>query len=461
MVMKSLPLLLCALLAAAPALLAQDPEPRTLVFAFDAVPFDVIQRLTDPALGEAALFRDLGRPVELISTFPSTTSLAFSGILEPFGLEKSPGYEVRYYDRARNRIHGGGLVSYNKYPFPWRTFFDYKRNGLWGKLTEALKPVKRSREAIDEALEAFFQSDKKVFFAYTDATDLVGHMKTPPALDPVFVYLDAELREMKARHPDQPFRTVLYSDHGQAGGEPLFNVRRGVRKALKRGGYRLRRGLHRQDNVVIVPFGLVSSFVAFTRDDQALPVAEAMASAKGVDLCALPHDGGWQVLGGRGRAQIRRRESDGDTLWSYDALAGDPLLYLPIVERLESDGHGQRADGLVWFRDQEWFEATDRAEYADALYRISRAFDLAENPASIACSVDIDSMYGAASTVFGSRLSLGRLRWTHGALLAWPSYGFLLSDVPELEHERPVRFDQALAPLAPARREEARQQADP
>jgi len=189
--------------------------------------------------------------------------------------------------------------------------------------------------------------------------------------------------------------------------------------------------------------------------------AEAMASAKGVDLCALPHDGGWQVLGGRGRAQIRRRESDGDTLWSYDALAGDPLLYLPIVERLESDGHGQRADGLVWFRDQEWFEATDRAEYADALYRISRAFDLAENPASIACSVDIDSMYGAASTVFGSRLSLGRLRWTHGALLAWPSYGFLLSDVPELEHERPVRFDQALAPLAPARREEARQQADP
>ncbi len=53
-------------------------------------------------------------------------------------------------------------------------------------------------------------------------------------------------------------------------------------------------------------------------------------------------------------------------------------------------------------------------------------------------------MYGAAYTVFGSRISTGRLRWTHGSMPREPSLGFVMSDVPGWQAPDAVRFDQAL-----------------
>ena len=92
--------------------LAPGSGKRTLVVTMDAVPFTSIERLTD-AEGER-LFAQLGQPVPLLSSFPSSTTLAFTGIFEPFRLEIPPGYEARFFDRERGKVRGGGLFSYGR-----------------------------------------------------------------------------------------------------------------------------------------------------------------------------------------------------------------------------------------------------------------------------------------------------------------------------------------------------------
>ena len=61
---------ICAALASvwlSPATVcAQDQPPRRLIIALDAVPFQVAAELTDPSLGDQALFRDLKGPVPLV-----------------------------------------------------------------------------------------------------------------------------------------------------------------------------------------------------------------------------------------------------------------------------------------------------------------------------------------------------------------------------------------------------------
>ena len=45
---------------------------------------------------------------------------------------------------------------------------------------------------------------------------------------------------------------------------------------------------------------------------------------------------------------------------------------------------------------------------------------------------------------FGSRISTGRLKWTHGAMGSEASLGFVMSDVPGWQAPEVVRFDEAL-----------------
>jgi hypothetical protein len=439
------------LLALPPLLLlggleAQEP-PRLLFIGLDAVPFRTVERLSDPALGDAALFRGLRGPVPLISTFPSTTSLAFAGILEPLGLQKSPGYEAKFFDWDQGRVRGGGLISYNRIKFPWREFWDWKMRGLGRKLVSGARPVKTTYRSIRQSLAAFAAGDDDVFFIYYTTTDLVAHLDSPPGLEPVLRRLDEGLRELRRRPGARPFRVVLFSDHGMDGGEPLVNVRQGVKRALKDAGYHPARRLRHADHVVFVPFGLVSSFVAFTRDEVREKVAEVMAAAEGVHVCATPATSGdgVRVFGGGASALVRRTGPEGQELWSYEPLDGDPLELAPVVAGLRRRAHDDQAAA---FPDRWWLEATRERENPDPLYRIVRGFDLVENPASVICGTRPGFMYGACSTELASRLSVGRLRWTHGALDKEASLGFLMSDVETWEvPSGPVRFNEALLPF--------------
>ena len=143
------------------------------------------------------------------------------------------------------------------------------------------------------------------------------------------------------------------------------------------------------------------------------------------------------MKGADGSGLIRRHPTK-EEFWSYESEGRDPLR----LDEALGDRRGQ-----PWLSDSEVFAATRTAEYPDPFHRISRCFDLVENPASVVCSLDRDSMYGSRMTAIASRLSVGRLRWTHGALHAEASLGFLMSDVEGWQPGSAVRFDEALEPF--------------
>src|SRR6185436_8557425 len=64
---------------------AAAESPRTLVLVLDAVPYTAVA-------GEG-LFREIGTPIPLVATFPSSTTPAFAAMLAPLGVPLPPGYE--------------------------------------------------------------------------------------------------------------------------------------------------------------------------------------------------------------------------------------------------------------------------------------------------------------------------------------------------------------------------------
>ncbi len=428
--------------------------PRTIILALDAVPYRTVVTLRAVKPGGDRLLTGMRGPSALISTFPSSTSLAMGGILEPFGLKPSLGYEARFFDRARNELRGGGLISYNRkqLKFGWRTIWDWKAGNV-RKITSGLRPIRASISAIDDALEAFLRSDETLFFAYCDATDLVGHLRSPEALAVVLDRLDASLTTVRSRHPDQPFVTVLFSDHGQDGGAPLINVRKPVRRALASAEMVLTKRLRSGDDVVLVPYGLLSSIVAYTTPTGAARAAQAMASVPGVDFCVAPvagvDDRWWITAGGGddvdgdGGAEFARRMVNGLAQWRYRSRGGDPLGLATIGEDSPGDEVG------AWLDDDWWFERTRGHRYPDPLHRIARGFELVTHPASVLCSLEASHMYGAAVTSASSRMTVGTIHWTHGAMLRNASLGFVMSDHPDWDPAPAVRFDDALKPFLP------------
>jgi hypothetical protein len=230
----------------------------------------------------------------------------------------------------------------------------------------------------------------------------------------------------------------LLSDHGISGGmSPLQNLKRPVHDALERQGFRVSRHLRTSDDVVLVVQGLVSSVAAYTLRPRREEVAQAMASVDGVDLCVVSlEEGVWRLWDGGGAALLTRSDSGASTRWHYQSESSDPLGYQGQLAGLAGEGG--------WVEDDAVQHRTQWSRFPDAFHRIEQAFDLVQNPASILCSLDSGSMFGASRAEAAKALWTGRLRWTHGSLEAEASRGFLLTDHPRFRARETVRFDEAL-----------------
>lgn len=438
---------LIAIGLAGPSPASSEAARRTLIVLLDAIPYEAVERITNPSSGETALFQDLKGPVPMVSTFPSGTNVAIPALLAPFGVGVSPGYENRHYDWAGNKVRGGGVVSYYRIEFPWRGFFDVTRTGIAVGGLNALNPVRGSIEQLREGIDGFVACEEDLYTIYVGETDLVMHFSGPEAVRPIFDALETMLREVRQEHPDRPFDVVILSDHGVEGGEPLKNVRELVLKALKKAGYRCKKKLKRPDDVVLTPYGLVSNLEAYTRDEKKPHVAEVLAQVPGIDLCVFETDAGWMIVSTDGKAVFRRHSTQKGTCWAYEPLSGDPLNYLPWIDAF-SQRTGMTIDCLP---DEAWFEASAGCEYPDAFFRLEQAFALVENPASVACSLSRGYMYGARMTDYGSKIASGPLRWTHGALHREATLGFLMSDRADWIPPRFARFNTALLPFVGTR----------
>jgi hypothetical protein len=415
---------------------------RTLLIGIDAIPYEVVRKLTDPMLGEQALFKGLQGPVAVINAFPTGSYVAWTGLLRPLGVAKALGYEACHFDRQRAELRG--CFSLATVRAPWKQMFDWYLKGIARKAIAYGWPKKYSVSEMEQGFEAFEASDKKLFTMYIVSTDGLGHVYGPEGLSDFLRKLDQGLAELRERVPGEPFRTVIVSDHGMAGGEPLNNTWPQARDALTKAGFRVARSLRNDNDVVIVKFGLLSSFVLYTKKDIEAKVASVLVPVPGVDLCVLPHDQGWQVASARGDALIQRKQGPAGELWSYQILSGDPLDYSSMVV-----GFKERAadETKTWFPDEWWFDASKDHFYPDALYRLAEGFALVENPASMLCSNSPGYMFGSLLTERVAIPTVGSLKWTHGALYRDAPFGFLMSDIPDWPVVDVVRFDRALVPL--------------
>lgn len=440
-------LVLLAFLACTSPLVAEKSArvpPRVLVIAIDAVSYDLIEGLTHTAGGGERIFPGLAGPAALINAFPSNSYTAWSGLLQPFGVDLPLGYEARYFNRDSGRLEGG--LSPISVRAPWREFFDWHLKGVIRKAIAYGWPESWSERELRRGLDAFQASDERVFAMYIVSTDGLGHEDGPDGLAEFLRDMDRILAEFKRDHPEQRFYTFLFSDHGMSGGEPLENVWPAVRRRVREAGFRARTRLKGPRDAVVVSYGLLSSFVVYADPSAGDTLARMLAGLEGIDLCITEKPPTWTIHGDGGSARIHRIRGYGRGLWRYETIRGDPLDYGPVVERLRRRSGFEHA---VWFPDRWWFETTRRHFYPDAIHRISWAFRLSRNPATIICSVAPGYMFGARSTDWIARPTIGRLRWTHGALHWDASAGFVMTDLPEWGAPDTVRFDEALEILVP------------
>jgi hypothetical protein len=415
-------------------------EPDLLFIALDAVPFSTVEEVRHPPPGVEPLFETLAGPARLVSSFPSTTSVAFGAILDHLDLEESPGYEARFFDWDEGRKAGGGPISYFRIRFAWRDFFDWNRKGVFRNALQSARPVRSSIHELDRALDEFATSHDPAYFVYVAATDTTAHLQGPAGLRPILVELDRLLAETRRRRAERPFITVLFSDHGIAGdGGPLVNVHEQAAEALRAAGLEPGDRLQGGRGAVLTPYGLVSSLEIYVGEGRERDAAVAVAAGDGVALCAWRSGDGWMVTAETGEATVERRGGGTTGGWRYLPSRGDPLGLVPVTERL--------ADHDGWVSDAALFTVTVRGEYPDPLRRLAQAFALVENPASVVCSVAAGHMYGAKRTEMLARVAKGPLRWTHGALTSDASLGFLLSDAPGWSPPAAVRASDALVPF--------------
>ena len=226
--------------------------------ALDAVPFDAAVTAFSAS---ASTFERYLQPIPVVSAFPSTTTLAFTGMFEGVGLATPPGYEARFYDWEKGRVRGGGVVSYGKIEFSWREFFDWKTEGALRKAVGYSRPLAFSRAEFRRGIQAFLDSSHPSFYMYVGATDGVAHLAGPEAFVEVLADLAAVLDEARVHEPD--FVTLMFSDHGVGGGEPLKNVRKAVVRAARESGFALGGRVRSDNDLVLVPFGLLSELRGF------------------------------------------------------------------------------------------------------------------------------------------------------------------------------------------------------
>lgn len=422
---------------------AGKQKTQVLIIAVDAIPYRVVKSLMHEKQDRSELFRGMHPPIALINAFPANSDLAWTAILEPFGIARPMGYEARYFDAKKKIVIGGdSLIEPHS---PWKDFFDWRLKGV---VTGAIAygwPKKFSIKEFNSGLDAFLHSSKPVFSIYIISTDGVGHIHGPQAQRTVLKTIARGLARFRKEHPGRRFHTVILSDHGMAGdGKPLKNTWVDVRRAIRKAGFRFRQTQKQPRDVVMIPYGLLSSFVIYGHSKKSKELAQAVVQVPGIDLCVTNGKASWKVYNARGQARIDRRHRKGRYEWRYQAHDADPLSYLSVIKRLQRLVPSAKAN---WFTDDLWLQESRHHHHPDALYRISRAFSLVKNPASVVCSVAPGHMFGALTTEYVARMTIGRLRWTHGALDRQSSLGFILHDLPNGPRGDVVRFNQALTPL--------------
>lgn len=406
-------------------------SPRTLFLALDGIDHTLMAELR-----REGYFKDFGASYPLISTFPSATTIGFTGIFQPLNVGTVPGYEVRFFSKNENRIIGGTPKDIYKIPINYKYYFDVFRHKMTEKSLMYAFPGIAGRQDKEHIKDALFNNPKRVLFTYIGATDgsahLLGRRRTKRYLIELSKFL-ADLKMRYERERGEPLKIVMFSDHGFEYTR-LKTVNAGqMKQALQDKGYQFNAKLEKPGDVVAVRFGLISAAAFFTAEKNQAEVGRVLATIKGVDLSFWPE--------GKSRIHVRNSEGAeayfeyaGSVRYRYVSIKGqDPLNYLPILK-----GAGY-ADGR-WLADKEWQRLFFDHAYPDAGYRLHDAFfHLVENRASVMISLKPDYQYGSTAALIGVSLEMGQ-NGTHGSLLRQSSWAFAMA-TGESQSPKFLRYD--------------------
>ncbi len=436
---------LAALVCLAATSARAGERPRVLVLAMDSIPLYIVERYIEEAGPDSVIAR-LGTPAGLVSSFPAVSYSAWTGILEPFGVDRPLGYYGKYYDRNTSQVTGftsDWLTSDRPIAqSPWHYFFHWRLSSVMDKARAYMWPEDAGFREARDALDVFERSDREIFFAYVVSTDAIAHTAGPDALLLFLQRLDGLLSRRADANGRLPFTLVMLSDHGVAGGEVVENVWPAVEATLSDAGFTFGDSIQEDDDVAIIRVGMVTAYEVYTADSRRHEVAQRLAGVEGTRFCVSREDETVHVYGRQGEGTIRRKARGGEEArFAYTWTGIDPLDLEPVLDELQSAAPDADPD---FFSDSAWFDATWKTDTPDALYRLYRSFDAVENPASLLCSLESGYAFGATGLAWVSWLAHGDFRWTHGALTRTGSVGFISSNAPEWRPGPAVRFNEAL-----------------
>jgi len=383
---------------------------RWLLICLDGVPLSEMQGLWD-----RGHFREFFRPSATISTLPSDSEAALT---EALHAAAGPGYEHRYFDRARNQMRGGVWVTLTGAAVPYIGALDYDAPG-WAKGVVYVVTAKSYRADLGRLRKTFLASDRKVFLAHLATSDSLYHVLRSEEIEAFLLEFESLIRDLyfDARGEMGVF---VFSDHGNT---QTPSHAAPLEAFLARRGWRLRDSLAGPRDVAVPAYGLVGFLAVYCQPASAASLAQNLTELEGVDLVIFRDAQGT-------RATILRHGGQGELRWSadgsrlaYQAREGDPLALLPVLDQLRAAGR-LAPDGSA--SDADLFAATWSGPYPDAAARIRTwATNHVQNPANILVSLKPGYFYGA-----GVFQHIVTLTGTHGALDAASSLGFAMATRP-------------------------------
>ncbi|OGQ08378.1 MAG: hypothetical protein A3G32_04050 [Deltaproteobacteria bacterium RIFCSPLOWO2_12_FULL_40_28] len=386
-------------------------HPRTLFVALDGIDYELVKELKN----EGA-FQIFENPIPLISTFPSATTIGFTGIFQPLNVGAVPGYESRFYTPEKNKIMGGTPFDVYDIPIRYKYYFDEFRHKMFEKAMMYSLPGLAAKGDLIRTKKALFASNKPIVMTYIGGTDGLAHLSGRLRTKRYLRYFDTYLTKLKKKYEEkrnEPLRIIVYSDHGFHHQKPKTVSNEEIKKNLKKVGLHLDTKQKSLYEIITVKYGLLSSGVFFTPKENRKRAALAVCEVKGIDLVFWNDEKNHSIWMCNSRGESARLDYQSQKISRYVVLKGDPLHYLPLLKK---QGLGQS-----WISEKTWLTLTNHQEYPDAPYRLYDAFfNLVENKAGVMFSTQKDYQFGSFAARFGSLLKPGGHKGTHGGLF-WES----------------------------------------
>ena len=402
---------------------------RLLILCLDGVPYSQMH-----TLWEQGRFREFFPPVEMVSTFPSDSETAMTGLLHAAA---GPGYENEYFDRKQGKVTGGIRVTLEQ-SSPYLKKLDYDEPPIF-KGIHFVVSRKSFRADLGRLRKRFLASRAPVYVAHISSTDALYHVLPSREVLALLEELEALLRDLYFEAEGR-LRIMMFSDHGNdlLPGQPAP-----LRESLEQAGFRVKNRLDEPRAVVIPKFGLVS-FAAVYVDSAVLPeVAGVLAVVEGVEVVVYRDGDAVRVRSRTGEATIQAKAGtdSGTERFLYRAERGDPLRLLPLWKQLEQT---DKLDSAGFAPQEALFSATLNGPYPDGVFRLWHSMQdtpqgLVENRADLLVSLADGYYFGR-----GWFAHFVTLQSSHGGLSRRASLGFAMStDAP---FPRAIRYDELLQP---------------